>query len=500
MRNKLTQTKMDLFNYDTTQFFTVESIFWTLYSIVAIIVIGYIIHDKREPVKALAWITVITFIPIAGLALYVMVGRNHRKKKIFNHKEIKDLEYLETLSQQQLKNINSLTEIKKDVISRHKDIITLLLNNSKALLTSKNRVSVLNNGKQTFSSIMEELREAKSSIHIEYYIFENDRIGSKIARILMKKAESGVEVRFIYDDVGSWGLSHSFISKLKKSGVKVGCFMPVVFPWFTSKINYRNHRKIVVIDGKVAFTGGLNIADRYLRRGRRLGKWRDTHLKIEGEAALMLQAVFITDWYFLHRKELLIQPKYFPEQSVEDGVAMQIASSGPDSDWASIMQAFFAAINRAKKHIYISSPYFLPNQAILTALKVAALSGIDVRIMIPSRSDSKIVYWATRSYIGELVRAGIKMYLYNAGFNHSKLIMIDGEFSSVGSANMDIRSFEDNFEVSALIYDTEITRQLEVSFIKDLTFSTLATKEWWESRAKHHAIYESLSRLLSPLL
>ncbi len=487
------------FNSFIDLYVNIESIFWALYSIVAIIVIGYIIHEKREPVKALAWIAVITFVPIAGLALYVMVGRNHRKEKIFNHKEIKDLEYFERLSREQLKSLNSQKEVQKDIIVKYKDIITLLLNNSKTLLTSKNRVTVLNNGKQTFNSLLASLRDAKSSIHIEYYIFENDRIGSKIAKILRNKARSGVEVRFIYDDVGSWGLSPSFIYKLKKSGVKVSCFMPVVFPWLTSKINYRNHRKIVVIDGNVAFTGGLNIADRYLRRGK-TGMWRDTHLKLEGEAVTMLQAVFVTDWYFLHRKELLTQPKYFPQQEIEEGVALQIASSGPDSDWASIMQAFFAAITKANNHIYISSPYFLPNQSILTALKVAALSGVDVRIMIPSRSDSKIVYWATRSYIGELLSAGIKIYLYKAGFNHSKLIMIDGEFSSVGSANMDIRSFEDNFEVSALIYDVDITKQLEGYFLKDLTLSEMVTDEWWRNRAKHHAAYESLARLLSPLL
>ncbi len=487
------------FNSFIDQFGSIETIFWALYSMVAIVVIGYIIHEKREPVKALAWIGVIAFVPIAGLAMYVMVGRNHRKEKIFNHKEIKDLEYFDKISGEQLKNINSQTEIKKEVVVKHKDIITLLLNNSKTVLTTRNRVTVLNNGKQTFNSILASLRGAESSIHLEYYIFENDRIGSKIAKILMNKARSGVEVRFIYDDVGSWGLSPSFIYKLKKAGVKVSCFMPVVFPWLTSKINYRNHRKIIVVDGSVAFTGGLNVADRYLRRGR-TGRWRDTHLKIEGEAALMLQAVFVTDWYFLHRKELLTQPKYFPPHEIKEGVALQIVSSGPDSDWASIMQAFFAAITKANDHIYISSPYFLPNQAILTALKVAALSGIDVRIMIPSRSDSKIVYWATRSYIGELLNAGIKIYLYKAGFNHSKLIMIDGEFSSVGSANMDIRSFEDNFEVSALIYDVEITTQLETSFVKDLNVSEMVTDEWWRSRAKLHAAYESLARLLSPLL
>lgn len=480
-------------------FADIKSVLWIVYVVIVVFLIGVIIHDKRDPVKSLAWIIFIGAVPVVGIVFYVVFGRNHRKEKIFSRKELKDLEQIDTLYRKQLKYLAANSELSEKIIQQHRDIITLLLNNSKALFTSKNRVQILNNGKETFGSLMEALRGATKSIHIEYYIFENDRIGSKIARILMDKARKGVEVRFIYDDVGSWGLSPKLIYRMKKEGIHVGCFMPVVFPWLTSKVNYRNHRKIVVIDGKVGYTGGINIAERYLRRGR-LGRWRDTHLRIEGEGALMLQAIFITDWFFVNKRELLMQQEYFPDCTVEEGVALQIVSSGPDSDWASIMQAFFAAITSAKKHIYISSPYFLPNQAILTALKVAALSGIDVRILIPSKSDSKIVYWATRSYIGELIDANIKVYLYKAGFNHSKLMMIDGEFSTVGTANMDIRSFEDNFEVSALIYDPKITIQLETQFKKDLKQSQLADKQWWENRSWRHNVYESCSRLLSPLL
>lgn len=476
-----------------------KSMLWTLYALLALVTIGFIVHDKREPVKALAWITVIALVPFGGMILYVVFGRNHRKEKMFNRKEIKDLEQLEVLCQQQLKQFsNPALLLRRDIIE-NRDIITLLLNNNKALLTLKNRVKILNNGKQTFPEITEALKNAKSSIHLEYYIFENDRVGKKIARILMDKARSGVEVRFIYDDVGSWGLSPKFIYKMKKAGVEVRCFMPVVFPWLTSKVNYRNHRKIIVVDGAIAFTGGINIAERYLR-GTRLGPWRDTHLKIEGEAVSMLQAVFVTDWFFVSKKQVPTNLKYFPENKVDQETPLQIASSGPDSDWASIMQAFFAAITKAQKHIYISSPYFLPNQAILTALKVASLSGIDVKIMIPSHSDSKIVYWATRSYISELIEAGIKVYLFRRGFNHSKLIMIDGVFSSVGTANMDIRSFEDNFEVSAIIYDRKITQELEQSFIRDLNRSIEVKSEWWDKRPNLQGIYESLARLLSPLL
>lgn len=334
---------------------------------------------------------------------------------------------------------------------------------------------------------------------MEYYIIEDDPLGREIADILIEKALAGVEVRVIYDDVGSWGLGRKFTKRLRRAGVQVKCFMPVVFPWLTSHVNYRNHRKILVIDGKIGFTGGINIAQRYLT-GTRLGPWRDTHLKLEGEAVGMLQIIFMTDWFFVSKEKLIDYPRYLPKTQVKTETPIQIVTSGPDSDWASIMQAFFSAITHAQHHIYISSPYFLPNEAILTAIKVASLSGIDVRIMIPSRSDSKIVYWASRSYIEELIDANVKVYLYRRGFNHSKLIMIDGKFSSVGTANMDIRSFEDNFEVSAILYDKAITEELEERFLYDLQRSRLVTREYWESRPNLHNFYEALSRLFSPLL
>ena len=262
--------------------------------------------------------------------------------------------------------------------------------------------------------------------------------------------------------------------RLRAMGIRVCCFMPVVFPWLTSKLNNRNHRKIVVVDGKIGFTGGINVADRYVH-GTKFGPWRDTHLRIEGDAVNMLQAIFMTDWYFVSGKELLNDEKYFPKSRIRTRSPMQIASSGPDSDWASIMQAFFAAINKARKSIYISTPYFLPNQAILTALKVAALSGVDVRIILPFRSDSKIVYWASRSYIGEMLDAGIKVYFFCKGFNHSKILIIDDNFCSVGSANMDIRSFEDNFEVSAIMYDPKVAEELTGYFLGDIGNSVAVT-------------------------
>ncbi|MBQ4279581.1 MAG: cardiolipin synthase [Rikenellaceae bacterium] len=480
-----------------TEFKAILTLVYVLFVAFTIVVI---VHDKRDPVKALAWITVIALVPVVGFVFYIVFGRNHRKEKLFSRKELRDQKQLERMTQRQLGEINDSNVLQKRLIADNRDIITLLLNNSKALLTVRNRVTILNNGKETFASIIEALKAARSSIHLEYYIFANDKLGKLIARILMRKAREGVEVRFIYDDVGSWGLSPKFIHRLRKAGVEVRCFMPVAFPWLTSKINYRNHRKIVVVDGTVAFTGGINIAERYMGRSKKLGMWRDTHLRVEGEAAHMLQSVFITDWFFVSHRQPDNPAKYFPRVRIKDECLMQIVTSGPDSDWASIMQAFFAAITKAQKHIYIASPYFLPNEAILTAVKVASLSGIDVRVMIPSRSDSRIVYWASRSYISELLDAKVKIYLYKKGFNHSKLIMIDGVFSSVGSANMDIRSFDDNFEVSAIMYDAQITAQLEAEFINDLNDCEFVTPESWDDRPARQSIYEAFSRLFSPLL
>ena len=433
------------------------------YIVFVIITIAVIIHDKRDPVKALSWIIVISLLPVVGFIFYIVFGRNHRKQKLFSRKELSDLEQIDTLSRQQIYEINNAAVLHKPEISDNRDIITLLLNSNKALLTVHNRVKLLNDGTETFDEIRKALWSASSSIHLEYYIIEDDPLGREIADILIAKAQQGVEVRLIYDDVGSWGLGRKYIGRLRKAGVRVECFMQVVFPWLTSHVNYRNHRKILVVDGKIGFTGGINIAQRYVT-GTKMGPWRDTHLRLEGEAVGMLQIVFIADWFFVSKQLLNDYPKYLPKTHVKEETMIQIATSGPDSDWASIMQAFFSAITHAQHHIYISSPYFLPNEAILTAVKVAALSGIDVRIMIPSRSDSKVVYWASRSYIGELIDANVKVYLYRRGFNHSKLIMIDGQFSSVGTANMDIRSFEDNFEVSALLYDRKITQELEAEF------------------------------------
>jgi cardiolipin synthase len=334
---------------------------------------------------------------------------------------------------------------------------------------------------------------------MEYYIIEDDHIGNLIQRLLIKKAKEKVEVRFIYDDVGCWSLPNHFIDAMTDAGVEIYPFLPVRFPSFANKINYRNHRKIVVVDGTVGFVGGLNIADRYLQGKQELGIWRDTHLRLEGEVVRSLQVVFLVDWYFVS-DEIVQDKRYFPISNIQEHHLVQITASGPDSDWASIMQAYFAAISSAKSSIYISSPYFLPNESILTALKAASLSGLDVRILLPARSDSKMVFWSSRSYVTELLGAGIRVFFYEKGFPHSKLLIVDSVLCSVGTANMDIRSFDQNFEVSALIYDEDITRELLDSYLLDLQNSTEIILRDWEKRSKRDSIKESVARIFSPLL
>lgn len=468
---------------------------------VAIPIIISIIYDKREPVKSLSWILVVVFLPFIGSFLYFSLGQDLRKRKIFHRKHIEDFQYTDYIIYRQMYEINSLIFDGGVDSIFHRDIGTLLLNNNRAPLFRDEKVEVLSDGRSCFDSIIEALQEARIFIHFEFYIIRDDKIGNEIADILCQKSREGVEVRIIYDGVGSWGLSKKYINKLRDAGVEIYPFMPVILPKFTNHINYRNHRKIIVVDGKVGFTGGMNVADKYIEGLSHIGIWRDLHLKIEGKSIATLQRIFMVDWSFVSGKKLNVSVKYFPPfKKIEGGIATQIASSGPDSEWATIMQAFFAAITKAKEYIHIATPYFTPNPQILTALKVAALCGIDVKLIIPGNSDSKLVLWATRSFITELINSKVKVYFYRGGFIHSKLLLVDGEFCSVGSANMDIRSFDDNFEVTAFIYDKAKSEELEQIFQEDLSNSRRVIKRWWLNRPLLHRFYESMARLLSPLL
>ncbi len=479
----------------------ITSITFGIYSIIVLAIVVLTIFEKRSPLRTISWVLVVVLLPVIGVTLYLFLGQEYRKKKMFSRKGLKGLEDLKILTQQQLVNIPSETKFPHlDVINKNKHIISLLLANSNALLTTDNRVRILKNGSEKFPAIFDAIRKAKKHIHIEYYIIDNDELGNKFRELLIEKAKEGIEVRLIYDDVGSWSLSKKYLKSMKNAGVHVDCFMRIRFPHFTSKANYRNHRKIIVIDGTIAFVGGINIADRYLHGTKKLGEWRDTHVMLEGGAATMLQVQFMADWYFVSKEVLGIKKYFTPLSNSTSGKAVQILSGGPDSDWATINQFYFSAITSAKKHIYITTPYLIPTNELTNALKIAALSLIDVRILLPQNGDSVMPKWSTYSYIDELLEAGVKIYFYSKGFVHAKLIMVDGELSSIGTANFDFRSLETNFEVNAVIYDTEVTQQLELQFKEDLANSKHVTEPLWRRRPYHYKIKEAFARLLGPLL
>lgn len=469
--------------------------------ILTIAIIAYnVIMENRSPVRTLAWITVLVAIPLVGLVLYMYFGINYRKVKMFSRKGLGDEKWLEYMSEKNSGNAWKSAFFSKGDFNKVSHLITLLINNNKAVLTKGNRVDILNNGEEAFPSMFTAMRKARKFIHIEYYIFEKGELWNTLKGILTEKAENGVEVRMIYDDVGSWKLPAKDIKEMRAVGIQVYPFLPVRFRKLAHRANYRNHRKLLIVDGESAFTGGMNFADRYMAGLEGIGIWRDTHVRVKGEAVKALHTVFLTDWYFVRQELLLDKEQYLPLFREDRNVIAQAISSGPDSDWATIRQAYFSMITMAKEHVYISTPYFMTGDAMLTAIKTAAMSGVDVRLLLPWRSDSVLTYWCTRSYAEELLEAGVKIYAYRKGFNHSKLIMVDGLVASVGTANMDNRSFEQNFEVGLIVYDREVTDKLEAFFKEDIKNSEQIYLNNWKFRPGRERVKESLSRLFAPLL
>ncbi len=474
-------------------------LFGILYPLLVLFIILVIILENRDPVKTIAWLLVLILLPFIGVVLYFFFGRNFRKIRAFNKKAEADYIQIKNLRGLHFLDLEAKNFYNDEKIRQKSSIINLLVNNSKALLTEGNQVTVLNNGTETFPEMINVLKSAADHIHMAFYIICDDKIGNTIRQILEERAKAGVDVRVIYDSVGSWTLSNRYVRSLKNSGVAIQGFRPVNFPFLTSKVNYRNHRKIVVVDGKVGFVGGINIQDKYLDGDPDLGFWRDVHLKLDGDSVKSLQTVFITDWQFITGQNLE-GDRYFPVYQVASRNLVQIVASGPDSTWANIMQAYFAAINRADEYIYISTPYFTPNRSILTALKTAALSGIEVSIILPGNSDSRINLWSSYSYVEELMAAGVNVHIYQNGFTHGKMMIVDGVFASVGSANMDIRSFDQNLEINALIYNRETAIYLENSFYQDLQSCEKLDLETFRKRPVSHKLRESGARIFSPLL
>jgi cardiolipin synthase len=470
-----------------------------LYVVSILFVVLVTILENRNPVKTISWVLVLILLPVIGFIFFIFFGQNLRKEKIIARKGLRNHENLSRLAHAQITQITEGEKFSSPKIEEKRNLISLLLNNSNAVVTIGNQIDILNNGIPTFEAIFAELKKATQFIHLEYYIFSEDIIGRKVKALLKEKAAQGIEVRLIVDDVGSWQLKNDFFEEMWSSNIQTYSFLQVRFPSFTSKVNYRNHRKIVIVDGQIGFLGGINIADRYLYGSEKLGIWRDTHLRIEGDAVNTLQTIFLTDWFFVCQTELS-NPKYFPTKPPTGNKLVQIVASGPDTDWPGIMMGIFQAVASAKKYVYIATPYFMPSESVLMALKTAAMGNIDVRILIPEKSDAFITHLSSHSFIREMLDANVKFYFYQKGFLHSKVMIVDDIVSMVGSANMDFRSFEQNFEVSAFVFDKETALELKKTFKNDLTDSRLIILEDWINRSKKEKIKESFARLVSPLL
>ncbi len=479
--------------------YIVRNVLSVVYLIAVFAICLMIVFENRNPLKTLSWLLVILFVPVVGIIVYFFFGKNYRKQKIYTRKSMADSARLNDHADRQVRLLSSVLAGESDAIRSKGNLIHLMLRNNRSLLTLDNKIDLLVNGSQTFPAMLDAVASATSFIHLEFYRIEPDTIGMEFSELMIRKAGEGVKVRVIYDDVGSWNIRKPYINMMRDAGVQIYPFLPVRFPSFSSKINYRNHRKILVVDGKVGFVGGLNIADKYLHGLPHLGPWVDTHLRVEGEAVAALDRVFLADWDFVSGEEL--PPDGSLEHVVRTGnrCLVQVASSGPDTDWATIMQVYFSAIATAQSSIYLTSPYFSPDESLLTALKTAALSGVDVRMIFPENSDSIIANWNTRSYITELLEAGVRIFLYRNGFIHSKYLLVDSIFSSVGSPNVDVRSFDLDFEVTALIYDEDFALRLGVLFAEDLKNCTEVNMEEWEKRNRRERYKESLARIFGPL-
>jgi len=479
-----------------------DTVLWLMNHILFInilLAILIVFFERRNPSVTWAWLMILFFVPILGFLLYLFLGQDLRKKKLFALKEEED--QIERMVHRQ-EEILSQKDIELDYpnIKECKDIIYLHLVGHNALYTQKNNVQIFNNGNDKFKKMIKDIKKAKKFIHIEYYIIRNDWLGRKIVELLTQKAREGVEVKLLYDGMGCIWLPKNFFKSLIEAGGQTSCFFPPFLPYINLRVNYRNHRKLCIIDGQISYVGGINIGTKYLGLSKKMGFWRDTHLRICGSAVDNLELRFLLDWRFSTKGSKIIEKKYFPDKNINGNTGIQIVSSGPDSKWSSIRNGFLKMISLAKEKIYIHTPYLIPDDSLLEALKIASLSGVDVRIIIPNKPDHMFVYWASLSYVGELLQAGIKCYTYEKGFMHSKMVLVDDFVSTIGTANFDIRSFKMNFEVNAFIYDKSTNIRLQKQFIRDLEDSKEITLEIYKDRSFGVKFKESVSRLLSPML
>lgn len=468
---------------------------WVYYALMGVyfttimVILVIVITENRNPVKSLAWVTVLLVVPVAGIILYLFFGRSIKNKRMITRRNRKRLKRMERSRPVEINKLPYNDAIKQQ--------IKLARALTGAYYYSGNDVEIFTNGRDKFESLLKDIEQAKTSINLQYYIFEDDNIGHRLSELLIRKASEGVKIRLIYDHVGSFHVKKKFFKRLRAVGIDAHPFFKVRFPLFGYRVNWRNHRKLVIIDGKIGYIGGMNVADRYIDGGK-FDVWRDTHLRITGPGVAALFYSFAVDWNFMG--EPLLEKDNQDAPAITGDVGLQLITSGPTNQWNNVELMFHKAISGARERVFIQTPYFLPTEGLLKALVTAALAGVDVRIMMPLRTDSAILRYASFSYITECLRAGIKIYLYKPGMLHSKAIIIDDQLTSVGSTNFDFRSFEHNFEANMFIYSAEFNRQSVNIFMADQHQCVRILAAEWKKRPLKKKLAESTLRLLSPIL
>jgi len=463
-----------------------------------------IVYDTRSNTKTLAYLLLVIFLPLLGIFIYFSFGINYHKRKIYSKKLVQDDDLEKSVREKLWQHSRQIFDKGSPALRDNKELAYMLVKDSGSAITMHNEVKILVNGEEKFPAVLQAIANAKDHIHIEYYIYEDDEIGNAIAKVLERKAAEGVDVRFIYDDFGSRSIRRRLVKRLQKAGVKAFPFYRIIFIALANRLNYRNHRKIIVIDGWVAFVGGINVSDRYINCGKKNKVfWRDTHLQLEGPGVQYLQYLFLCDWNFCANEHLQPTPRFFPPDEslpINGNKIVQVAASGPDSDTPTMLFALLQAIYLAREELLITTPYFIPGESIIDALVVSAMGGVKVRLLVPGISDSRIVNAAARSYYSDLLDAGVEVYQYQKGFVHAKTLVADRKLAIVGTANMDNRSFELNFEVAALVYDEATARELATVFEKDITDALRIDPYDWQNRPWYKELLEKTARLVSPLL
>lgn len=468
------------------------NILTVLYALTVLAVIVVILGENRNPVKSMAWVLVLLLLPVLGLVIYLVFGRSLKGMGLISRSDLREL--------RRMSDISEGKGLADDLSVESQQIVSLVNKLVVPHMFVGNDIDVFTTGKDKLDSLMRDIEAATDYIHVQYFIIENDETGGPLLELLMRKAREGLQVRVLYDYVGSFYFKPKLLRQMRAAGIEVHPFLELTVMQFAFRLNWRNHRKIVVIDGKVGYVGGMNIANRYVVGDKKWSAWRDTHLRISGEAVAALQYSFAIDWNFTTRKLLTNPTMHYDTPPASNEYRIQMMSSGPTDRWKNISFVFFKAITLAKRQVYIQTPYFLPSESLLKALQSAALSGVDVRLMIPDRPDSLMLRLATGSYIKECLLSGIKIYLYEPTVMHAKVVIIDDDFVTTGSTNFDFRSFEHNFEFNALIYSKELNSKMKEIFDADLQQCTRVSMGKWKQRPLMQKALESIVRLISPIL